>query len=128
MERTQTGRGSGLVVLGLLAIVQAWRSTAPDVRPEDVGVAVALEIAERELADLGSNTVLGSLRTLERLGSIIGLIVIAFLSSYIGYLNAVAVIAGLVFAGAGGFALVTLLHYLNSRSRQTEGSSPVDTS
>ena len=87
----------------------------------DSQVAVALEIAERELADLGSNTVLGSLRTLERLGSTIGLIAIALFSSYVGYVNAIAIIAGLVLAGAAAFAAVYFGNGINSRSRRPEG-------
>jgi MFS family permease len=86
----------------------------------DPQVAIAMEIAERELFDLGSNTVLGCLRTLERLGSIIGLIAIALLSSYVGYVNAIAMIAGLVLAGAVAFAAVFFGNTLSSRSRRTE--------
>ena len=93
----------------------------------DPQVAVAMEIAERELAHLGSNTVLGSLRTLERLGSIIGLIAIALVSSFVGYANAIAMIAGLILAGAAGFALISFGDYLSSRSRRIGGSPPVET-
>ncbi len=93
----------------------------------DPQVAVAMDIAERELAHLGSTTVLGSLRTLERTGSIIGLVAIAILASFVGYVNAIAAIAGLVFAGAAGFALASAASYLSPRSRRIAESPPADT-
>jgi|GEM_PF-1694601 len=93
----------------------------------DPQVAMAMEIAERELSQLGANTVLGSLRTLERLGSIAGLIAIALLSSYVGYANSIALIAGLIMAGALAFATVFFKARISSRSRQTEVSRPAGT-
>ena len=66
-------------------------------------VSVAMSIAETDLAHLGSNAVLGSLRTLERGGSIIGLVSIALLSSHIGYAAAMGVIGVWVLAGVAVF-------------------------
>lgn len=86
----------------------------------DPQVAVALEIAENELHHLGTNVVLGSLRTLERMGSIVGLIVLALLSGYLGYVNVIAIIAGLVLAGAAAFALILFSAPMTAPSRQTE--------
>jgi hypothetical protein len=67
-------------------------------------VAVALSIAESELAHIGANAVLGALRTLERGGSVVGLIGIALLSSYIGYAGAIGATAVWVLGGAALFA------------------------
>jgi hypothetical protein len=47
-QRQRQQRGAGLVVLGLLALVQAWRGASPPLRPEDVGVPIALEIEALE--------------------------------------------------------------------------------
>jgi len=93
----------------------------------DPQVAVAMEIAENELAHLGPSVVLGSLRTLERGGSIIGLIGIALFASYAGYASAVALIAGICLVGAAGFAVSTLGGGLSSRSRQTAEPPPAET-
>ena len=62
-------------------------------------VSIAMTIAETDLARLGSNAVLGSLRTLERGGSIIGLVLIALLSSTIGYAAAIGVVGVWALAG-----------------------------
>ena len=67
-------------------------------------VSIAMSLAETDLAHLGSNAVLGSLRTLERGGSIIGLIVVALLSSHIGYPAAMAVVGVWVLVGTAAFA------------------------
>jgi MFS family permease len=79
-------------------------------------VAVAMNIAESELAHIGPNAVLGALRTLERGGSVVGLIGIALLSSHIGYAGAIGAVAAWVLGGAafaavfhsgsGGFAVL----------------------
>lgn len=92
----------------------------------DPQVAVAMEIAEYELPHLGSNSLLSSLRTLERLGSLVGLIAIALISSFVGYVNAIAVIAGLVLTGAVAFAFVFRGNHLNLRSRRIEESQPAE--
>ena len=67
-------------------------------------VAVAMNIAETELSHIGPNAVLGALRTLERGGSVVGLIAIAFLSSHIGYAGATGATALWVLVGAALFA------------------------
>ena len=66
-------------------------------------ISVALSIAESDHRQLGSNAALGSLRTMERAGSIIGLVLIAFASSHIGYPAAIGVVAVWVLAGAVAF-------------------------
>ena len=66
-------------------------------------VSIAMTIAETDLARLGSNAVLGSLRTLERGGSIIGLVLIALLSSTIGYAAAIGVVGVWALAGVAAF-------------------------
>jgi len=72
-------------------------------------VSVALSIAESDLRHLGSDAVLGSLRTLERGGSIIGLVLVALLSSHIGYPAAIAVIGVWAIAGAVAYAASMML-------------------
>jgi predicted MFS family arabinose efflux permease len=72
-------------------------------------VSAALSIAESDLRHLGSNAVLGSLRTLERGGSIIGLVLIALLSSHIGYPAAIAAIGVWAIAGAVAYAATLML-------------------
>jgi MFS family permease len=71
-------------------------------------VALVMDIAETSLRHVGSNTVLGTLRGLERGGSIVGLIVIASLTTQIGYDGAMGVIALWVLAGAMGFVALNL--------------------
>jgi hypothetical protein len=44
MQRAPVHRGSGLVVLGLAAVLRAWSAAAPPVQPVDVGVPIALEV------------------------------------------------------------------------------------
>lgn len=81
----------------------------------DPQVAVAMEIAETDLRELGPNAVLGSLRTIERVGSIVGLIAIALLSSYAGYAVAIGAVGVWVLIGA----LVFLGHAWNWRAPRT---------
>jgi len=126
----------GAVVVGLsLGVVALWPaqwSMLVAVAGAGVGasmvrdpqVAYAMEIAEQELAHLGPNSVLGSLRTLERGGSIVGLVGFALLAGQAGYPGTVAVIAGLTLAGAAGFAVVTFGGRVIRRSRRIEGSPP----
>jgi MFS family permease/HAMP domain-containing protein len=68
-------------------------------------VSIAMSLAENDLAQLGPNAVLGSLRALERGGSIIGLIVIALASSHIGYPAAMTVVGTWVLVGVVAFAV-----------------------
>ena len=72
-------------------------------------VSIALSVAETDLAHLGSNAVLGSLRTLERGGSIMGLVLVALVSSYFGYAVAIAVIGIWVLAGVAVFVVSLLI-------------------
>ncbi|MDA9983114.1 MFS transporter, partial [Gammaproteobacteria bacterium] len=74
----------------------------------DTQVAVAMEIAENNLKHIGTNAVLGSLRTLERAGSILGLIGLALVSSYAGYTFAIGVIGVWVLVGSTVFAFYVL--------------------
>ena len=83
-------------------------------------VSIAMSIAETDLAHLGSNAVLGSLRTLERIGSIIGLVSIALLSGYIGYAAAIGVVGVWVLAGAAAFVVVLILSRGPVRDRSGE--------
>jgi len=71
-------------------------------------VSIAMSIAETDLAHLGSNAVLGSLRTLERGGSIVGLVLVALFSSNFGYAAAIGAMGIWVLAGAAVF-MVSLL-------------------
>lgn len=85
-------------------------------------VNLAMDIAESDLRHLGANAVLGSLRTLERIGSIAGLLALAALSSVIGYAGAMAAIAALVLAGVAIFAAGEFSARMSSRSPQPEES------
>jgi hypothetical protein len=69
-------------------------------------VSLAIAMAETELARLGPVTVLGALRTFERLGSIVGLLLIAGLAGYAGYAPAIGAVAIWSLAGAALFALI----------------------
>jgi predicted MFS family arabinose efflux permease len=84
----------------------------------DTQVAIAMEIAERDLARIGANAVLGSLRTLERGGSIAGLICIALISSFSGLITAIGAVAVWVMAGAAVFAFGMALRRRTTRLRE----------
>ena len=66
-------------------------------------VSVAMTIAESNLADLGSNAVLGSLRTLERGGSIFGLLLVAWVGNRLGYPTAIGVVGVWCLVGVVAF-------------------------
>ena len=66
-------------------------------------VSIAMTIAESNLADLGSNAVLGSLRTLERGGSIVGLVLVAWIGSQLGYPTAIGIVGLWCLVGAVSF-------------------------
>lgn len=68
-------------------------------------VSFAMSISETELAHLGADPVLGALRTMERLGSIAGLLLVAALAGQFGYAFATGVVAAWSLAGAALFAL-----------------------
>ena len=74
----------------------------------DPQVAIAMEIAETELHRIGANPVLGALRTLERAGSIFGLVALALLSSHAGYGFTIGVMSAWVLLGSALFALQAL--------------------
>ena len=106
--------GAALSGIGLLAAA-VWPSVAMIVVAVVVAgighglvrgpqVAAAMNIAEAELSHIGPNAVLGALRTLERGGSVVGLIAIAFLSSHIGYAGAIGATALWILGGAALFA------------------------
>lgn len=68
-------------------------------------VSLAIEIAETDLARIGPTATLGALRTLERAGSIVGLVLVAALSGMLGHAAAISMIAGIVIGGAVVFAV-----------------------
>lgn len=83
-------------------------------------VSFAMSISETELAHLGADPVLGALRTMERLGSIAGLLLIAALASQFGYAFAIGVVAAWSLAGAALFALSIAANHM-MQGRQTAG-------
>ena len=70
----------------------------------DSQVNLAMDIADKQLKHLGTTAVMASLRGIERIGSIIGLLAIAYYSSQAGLSAAISVVAGIVLAGALLFA------------------------
>ncbi len=74
------------------------------------GAQVSLVMAEAEtgLKDVGIVAVLGSLRTLERVGSVVGLVVMAGIAGAFGYTAAIGAIAAWVLAGTVLAAIVFL--------------------
>ena len=71
-------------------------------------VSLAMTMAEAELARFGPATVLGALRTFERLGSIVGLLMIASLAGFAGYSAAIGAVAAWSLAGAAECAAFAL--------------------
>ncbi|RWB54778.1 MAG: MFS transporter [Mesorhizobium sp.] len=65
--------------------------------------ATVLELAEGRLAHIGSERLLGTVRVMERLGSVAGLIVIAGVAGRFGYSAGMGLIAVLVLAGVGTY-------------------------
>jgi MFS family permease/methyl-accepting chemotaxis protein len=110
-----TGLGGILCGIALLAgaswgtqlgvLVAVWIAGIGQGMMRGPQVSIAMSLAETDLAQLGSNTVLGTLRTLERGGSIVGLIMIALASSYIGYPASMAVVGAWVLVGVVAFAV-----------------------
>jgi MFS family permease len=84
----------------------------------DTQVVIAMEIAEGDLAYLNLNTVMGSLRMLERIGSIVGLICIALFSSFAGYVSAIGAVGVWVLAGAAAFAVAMYLTPSEAHARK----------
>jgi predicted MFS family arabinose efflux permease len=73
-------------------------------------ISLAMTLAETELKEAGSTVVLGALRTMERLGSVIGLLLVAAVAGYAGYGAATAVVAVWTLAGAAIFAIYFVGH------------------
>ncbi len=71
-------------------------------------VSLVMTAAETELKDVGIVAVLGSLRTLERVGSVIGLVIMAGIAGSFGYVAAIGAIAAWTIAGTVLAALVFL--------------------
>ena len=69
-------------------------------------VSLAMAIAEDELVELGTTSVLSSLRTLERGGSILGLLAIAIVTTVFGYVPAIATLSLWALVGTVLFLLV----------------------
>lgn len=67
-------------------------------------VSIAMHLAETDLARLGASAVLGALRTGERLGSIVGLVLMAWLAGIAGYPTATVAIAVWTLAGGAFYA------------------------
>jgi MFS family permease len=67
--------------------------------------SLAMTMSETELARFGPATVLGAVRTFDRLGSIVGLTLIASIAGIGGYATAIGAIAVWSLAGAGFFVL-----------------------
>ncbi len=69
-------------------------------------VSITVRLAETGLRALGSNAVLGALRTWERGGAILGLLVIAAISGTFGFAAATGLVAAWVLVGAALYATV----------------------
>jgi MFS family permease len=75
----------------------------------DSQIAIALEIAEGEMKEVGVETVFGAFRVLERIGSIIGLVCVAAIASFAGFPVAIATIALCILSGALVFGLTIII-------------------
>lgn len=78
-------------------------------------VALTLAIGECAPSRPGAGVMLGALRTFERVGSILGLLLAAWLAARFGYAGAAAATGHLVVAGAVVFAVFRLWMALRSR-------------
>lgn len=105
--------GVSLLIAGLFP--SAWSTLAASI---GAGVALGLAggpqtalvmgAAEGPLAHLGTSTVLGTIRVIERGGAIAGLLVIGSMTDAAGYSGAAATIGIIALAGAGAFVLLRL--------------------
>lgn len=68
-------------------------------------VSLAVSLAETDLQKLGVDAVLGALRTIERFGSIAGLVVVAAIAGLYGYVAATTLVAALLLGGLIVFGL-----------------------
>lgn len=89
-------------------------------------VSSAMAIAETELARLGPTAVLSALRTLERGGSIAGLLGIALLAGMAGYANATLAVSIWVLSGAALYGLIAINAREGPRDPQEE-APPIST-
>ncbi len=78
-------------------------------------VSLALDLAETDLASIGPAAVLGALRTGERLGSIAGLVLMAWLAGFGGYEAATLAIALWTLTGGATYAA---FHYRQVLTKQ----------
>lgn len=102
----------GSVISGAILILPAWSPTVLSISVAVLVVGIghaairgpqielAIEIAERELPDVGRDPVLAAMRSIERLGSLVGLLVVAILVAQFGLSTAIATI-GIVIVVAG---------------------------
>lgn len=74
--------------------------------------ATVMELAEGRLAHIGSERVLGTVRVMDRIGSVVGLIAIAAVAGSFGYSAGMGFIAILVLAGVGTY----FIYYVASHS------------
>ncbi len=81
-------------------------------------VSVAMAIAENDLARLGPDAVLGALRTLERGGSILGLLLVALSVAVLGYPGAIAAVGIWCLGGVGLYILVMVMGRSASQLRE----------
>ncbi len=113
--RNWTLVGSGSVISAVILLLPAWSTTVMTMSLAVFVVGIghaairgpqidlALQIAETELPDAGREPVLAAIRTLERLGSLIGLLVVAVLvarfdlSLAIAAIGMVSLVAGLAY-------------------------------
>ncbi|MES0207340.1 MFS transporter [Mesorhizobium sp. LNHC209A00] len=65
--------------------------------------ATVMSLAEGKLAHIGAEKVLGTVRVMDRIGSVVGLIAIAAIAGNFGYSAAMGFIAILVLAGVGSY-------------------------
>jgi MFS family permease len=84
-------------------------------------IAFSLEICKTEVHTAGHNVVLGSLRVLERFGSIIGLIIGAVMIDSYGYQNAI----GLAGIGVCAASLIFILFFFIVRKNNPDESMAV---
>lgn len=77
-------------------------------------VSIALTLAETNLARIGPTAVLGTLRTGERLGSIVGLVLIAALAGSVDHKAAILAAAAWTISGAAVFAALNFRRSLTS--------------
>ncbi len=80
-------------------------------------ISFVMEIAETEMPEQGRTAILGLLRTLERIGSVIGPLLAGALVASFGFSNAILVIGCLV----SGSALVLLGYFSRLKFDVIEG-------